>query len=46
MKVYIVIELEKDKQPKIIGTYKDKKKAQQVESEGTSWRNTITQEVI
>lgn len=46
MKVYIIIELEKDKQPKIIGTYKDKKKAKQIESEGTSWRNLIEQEVL
>lgn len=45
MKVYIVIELQKGKQPKIIGTYKDKKKAEQESYDSNNWRNVIEQEV-
>ena len=46
MKVYVVIELDKNKQvPSIIGTYKDKKKAEDISNQGTAWRNVVTQEV-
>jgi hypothetical protein len=45
MKVYIVVELNKKDVPKIIGTYKDKKKAESVSYE-SGWRNVITQDVL
>lgn len=47
MKVYVVIELPKEGVPKIIGTYKNKRKDEEIaySKDAKEWRNVVEQTV-